>query len=197
MSFQTGTQDELLYAFGGASTNLATFTTEDNLLKTYPACGPPQVNFTANLANTGARSSSFKVRACGQVGAAAATTPTFTFSLRLCTSSAFSTAGLLLAASPAMTTVSGVTLGVWQLDVDIVLRTLAASASATTTVVTMGTISGSGFTSLATMPAAGTAPTLATVNVDSAYWLFLSCACGTSSASNLVNTQLFKLYGEN
>lgn len=195
MSFQTGTQDELLYAFGGASTNLATFTTEDNLLKTYPACGPPQVNFTANLANVGARSSSFKVRACGLLSTTG--TPTFTFSLRLCTSSTFSTGGLLLGSSNALTTVSAAALHPWQLDVDIVLRTLAGSASATTSVVTMGTVSGLAFPVTGAIPTTSVSPVLATVNVDSAYWLFLSAACSASSASNLINTQMFKLYGEN
>lgn len=36
MSFITGTQNEVLYSYANASTNLATFTAEDNLQKTFP-----------------------------------------------------------------------------------------------------------------------------------------------------------------
>jgi hypothetical protein len=187
------TQDEVLYSFGGASTNLATFTTEDNLLKTYPPIAMPSLSQL--LANVGSRSSSLKIRACGQAGSTA--TPTYTFSLRLCTSSTFSTGGLLLGASNAITTGSGITLAPWQLDVDIVLRSIAAAGSATTSVVTMGTVTGLAFPTAGGVPASGTSPVLATVNLDTPYWLFLSAACSASSASNLINTQMFKLYGEN
>lgn len=187
------TQTEVLYAFGGASTNLATFTTEDNLLKTYPAIALPSLSQL--LANTGSRSTSLKVRAYGQVGSTG--TPTFTLSLRLCTSSTFSTGGLLLGSSNAITAGSTVTLAPWQLDCDIVLRSLAAAGSATTSVVTMGTITGLGFPTAGAIPAVNTTPVLATINVDTPYWLFLSAACGTSNAANLINTQMFKLYGEN
>ena len=194
MSGYTQTTNELLYAYGGASTNLATFTTEDNLLKTYPPCAIPGTFF----ANTGSRSSSLKIRAVGQAGATA--TPTFTFTIRLISGGnvAWSAGGLVLGTSTACAAVSGVTLGVWQLDLDVVLRTLAAGGSNTTTVVAGGTITGSAFSSANnTIPAAGTAPTLATIDVSATYSLFLSAACSASSASNLINTQLLKVYGEN
>lgn len=193
MSGFTMSQTELLYAYGGASTNLATFTTEDNLLKTYPPCQIPGSIF----AKTGSQSSSLKVRALGQCGATA--TPTFTFTVRLISGGnvAWSAGGLVLGASTACTAVSGVTLGVWQLDLDIVLRTLAAGGSNTTTVVAGGTITGSAFSSANTIPAAGTAPTLATIDVSATYSLFISAACSASSSSNLINTQLLKVYGDN
>jgi len=192
MSFYTGTQDEVLYAFGGASTNLATFTTEDNLLKTYPPCLIPGSIF----ANVGGRSSSMKIRACGQVGSTA--TPTYTFTLRLISGNpAWSAGGLVLGASNAVTAGSTVTLAPWQLDVDIVLRTLAAGGSATTSVVTMGTITGLGFPTAGSIPASNVTPVLATIDVSATYSLFLSCACSASNSLNLINTQMFKVYGEN
>lgn len=194
MSGYTGTQTELLYAYGGASTNLATFTAEDNLLKTYPPVQIPGSIFT----NTGSRSTSLKVRAMGQAGATA--TPTFTFTIRLISGGnvAWSTGGLVVGTSTACTAVSGVTLGVWQLDVDIMLRTLAAGGSNTTVITAGGVIAGSAFSSANnSIPAAGTAPTLSTIDVSATYALFLSAACSASSASNLINTQLLKVYGEN
>ncbi len=52
-------------------------------------------------------------------------------------------------------------------------------------------------------PAAGTIPSLAvsqslaTVDNSQNYYLYLSAACGTSNALNLINTQMLKVYGEN
>src|SRR6266567_473286 len=100
MSGFTMTQTELLYAFYGASTNLATFTTEDNLMKTYPVCPVPSLRQL--LDNVGKRSSSLLVRARGQVGST--TTPTFTFTLRLITSETWSAGGIILGVSGAITT---------------------------------------------------------------------------------------------
>lgn len=186
----------MLYAYGGASTNLATFTTEDNLMKTYPLCKLPDLGQL--LPNIGARSSAMKLRALGQVGAAAATTPTFTFSIRAIAASSWSAGGVLLGSSNACTTVSGVTLGVWQLDIDIVMRTLAVPGTPTITVVAGGTVTGSGFTSASnSLPAAGTSPAVTTLDITQQYYLYLSAACSASNASNLINTQLVKLYGEN
>lgn len=192
MSGFTGTQVELLYAFGGASTNLATFTTEDNLLKTYPLIKMPDM--AQLLPNTGAHSSSLRLRAAGLVGSTA--TPTFTFSVRLLTSTTWSAGGVLLAQSGAVTAASGVTLAPWQVDLDIVVRTLAVAAG-TATVVAGGTVSGAGFPSAGGFPANNVSPAVSTIDITAQYYLFLSAACSASSASNLINTQLLKLYGEN
>lgn len=192
MSFITGTQDELLYAYYGASTNLATFTTEDNLLKTYPVCPLPSLRQL--LDNVGKRSSSLRVRARGQVGSTG--TPTFTFTLRLITSETWSAGGIILGASGAVTAGSGVTLAPWELDAEIGLVTLPAAAT-NATLKAMGTISGAGFPNCGSIPANNVSPLLSTVDLSAQYYLWLSCACSASSASNLINTQMFKLYGEN
>jgi hypothetical protein len=191
VSGYTLTQPEIFYSYGGASTNLATFTTEDNLMKTYPLCDIP----VGYLSSVGKRSSSMKIRASGQVGSTS--TPTFTFTLRLLTTTSWSAGGLVLGTSNAITAGSTVTLAPWQLDVDVTLRTLAAAGSATTTVVTIGTISGLGFPTVGCIPAANVTPALATIDASVQYYLFLSCACGTSNSLNLINCQQFKLYLEN
>ncbi len=192
MSFITGTQSELLYAFYGASTNLATFTTEDNLLKTYPVCPVPSLRTL--LDNVGKRSSSLLVRARGQAGSTA--TPTFTFTLRLITSETWSAGGIVLGTSGAVTTATTVTLAPWELEAEIGLVTLPAAA-VNATVKTMGTISGAAFTSSGSIPANNVSPNLSTVDLSAQYYLWLSCACSASNSLNLINTQSFKLYGEN
>lgn len=194
MSGFTGTQSELLYAFGGASTALATFTTEDNLIKTYPLIKLPDLSQL--LSNTGERSSSLKFRAMGRISSTA--TPTFTFSLRALTSSTWSAGTPLIGSSNACTTVSGVAGGIWQIDLDVVLRTLHTGGTPTITVVAGGTVTGSAFTSASnSIPAAGTSPAVTTLDVTQQYYLFLSAACSASSASNTIATDLVKLYGEN
>jgi len=192
VSWVTGTQAELLYAFYGASTNLATFTAEDNLLKTYPVCPLPSLR--QQLDNVGKRSSSLLIRARGQVGSTA--TPTFTFSLRLLTSETWSAGTPLLGTSGAVTAASTVTLAPWELEAEIGLVTLPA-ATVQATVKCMGTISGAGFTNSGSIPANNVSPLVTTIDLAAQYYLWLSCACSASNSLNLINTQSFKLYGEN
>ena len=198
MSGFTQTTNELIYAFSGTSTALATFTAEDNLLKTYPLVKMPDMSQL--FGSIGERSSSLKIRALGK--ASSTVTPTYTFTLRLINATTFSstTSGqtnLVLGTSTAAATVSTVTNGIWQLDVDLVLRTLHTGGTPTFTVTCGGLIAGSAFSaSTNSIPAAGTAPT-ATLDVTQQYYLFLSAACSASSASNSINTELLKVYGEN
>lgn len=184
---------ELLYAYYGASTNLATFTTEDNLMKTYPACLIPAGYFS----NVGAWSSSLELVASGQVGTTG--TPTFTFSVRLISGAnpAWSAGGVLLGSSNAVTGGSTVTLAPFRFRVHIGLRTLAAAGSATSVLMSMGNIDGPGFPTEGSLPAPNVSPLASTVDVGQTYSLFISAACSVSSASNLINLQCMKLYGEN
>ncbi len=193
MSFTRGTQVECLYAFAGAATQLATFTTEDNLQKTYPVCPLPGALFT----NTGQDSSTFRVKAGGQMGFTTGA-PTFLWSIRLMTGTAWSAGGVLLGATAAVATgASAVVTTPWFLDADITLRTL--SIGATSTVVTMGEVRAPAALATpfsATIPSLAVAPTATTVDNTAAYNLFLSCACGTSNSLNLINLQYLKVYGE-
>jgi hypothetical protein len=180
-----------MYSFAGASTNLATFTAEDNLIKTYPPCLVPGSFFKA----LGDMSSSLKISVRGQVGTTG--TPTYTFSLRLISGNpTWSAGGLLLGTSGAVPGASTVLLAPWELDCDVVLRALGAGGG-THTVVTMGTIAGAGFSSAGSIPANNTGVTLATIDPSATYSLFLSVACSASNALNLINTQVMKVYGEN
>jgi hypothetical protein len=193
MSFITGTQTELLYAYYGASTNLATFTTEDNLMKTYPSCVVPGSIFS----KVGPQSSSLELVAAGLVGTTG--TPTFTFTVRLISgaSVAWSAGGIVLGASNAVTGGSTVTLAPFRLRAHIGVRSIAAAGSATTGVVTIGNIDGPGFPTEGSIPANNVSPLLSTVDVGATYSLFISAACSASNSLNLINLQCVKLYGEN
>lgn len=195
MSGYSMTTPELYYSFSAAGTALNTFTTEASLMGSFPV---PQIpaTFFDKLGNL---SSSAHIQAMGQAGAVSSTTPTFTISLRLLSSAtSWSAGGLLLGSTTALATVSGVTGGWWQMDIDIILRSIAAGA-ATSSVATMGTLSGSAFTGTGTMPAANVSSVVSTLDTTgaTAYYLWVSAACGTSNAANTISLQGLKIYLEN
>lgn len=191
MSFLTGTSAELMYSSVATGTQLATFTTEDNLQKTLPPVIIP-AGFFYNAAATG---KSLRVKACGRLGTTGA--PTFTWSARLLTSATWSAAGIGFSTA-ALTAGTGVTLAPWYLDVEFIFRTLATGAASTVAI--MGEVrSPLGLASpfAGSIPASNTAFTAATYDNSVTNYLFLSAACGTSSGSNLIQLEMLKVYGEN
>jgi hypothetical protein len=193
VSFTSGTQTECFYAFAGAATQLASFTTEDNLQKTYPVCPLPGALFKS----VGQQSSSFKIKAGGQIGFTTGS-PTFLWSIRLMTGTTWSAGGVLLGATAATAALSSAVVTTpWFLEVEVTLRTLGIGATGCTAV-TMGQVdSPAGLASpgTATIPSLAVAPT-ATLDNTAAYNLFLSCACGTSNSLNLINLQYLKVWGD-
>lgn len=191
MSFITGTSGELLYSSVATGTQLNTFTTEDQLQKTLPYCIIPAGFFY----NSGATGKSLHVKALGRLGTTG--TPTFTFTMRLLTSSTWSAAGIGFS-SAAITAGSGVTLAPWYLDIDIIFRTLGTGAASTLAILGE-VISPLGLASpfAGTMPGNNTAFTVTTFDNSVTNYLFLSSTCGTSSGSNLITLEMLKVYGEN
>lgn len=197
MSGYTQTQPELMYSWAKAGTNLATFTTEDNLLKTFPPVFIPAGFFGFD----GRPGRSLKVKAYGQIGFTTGS-PTFTWSARLVTAAsppAWSAAGLLLGQTAALAApAAAVVTTRWTLDLDVVNSDVAAGAAST--VQTCGEVR-SPLGLLA--PAAGTIPSLAvsqalaTVDNSQPYYFYLSAACSASNSLNLINTTMLKVYGEN
>lgn len=192
MSFLTGTQNEVVYNNVGVATQLNTFTTEDNLQKTYP----PVIIPAGFFLNPGAVGKAIKVKAWGQLGTTGA--PTFTWSLRLLTSTTWSAGGLAIGSSAALTAGTTQTLAPWTLEADISLKALSIGGASTIQV--QGEVRGplalaSPFSG--TIPTNNTAITLATLDSSTTYYLFLSVACGTSNAANLIQLTQLKVYGEN
>jgi hypothetical protein len=193
VSFYTGTQNEVLFSNFTASTNLATFTTEDNLQKTYPPVIIPAGFFGGDGKASG---KSLRILSRGQLGTTSA--PTFTWTVRLLTSTTWSAGGVVVGTTGAVTAGSTVTLAPWTLDMTIGLRTLGIGAAST--VVHMGDVRGATALAspfIATIPAANGTFSVATVDNSTQYYLFISAACSASSASNLINMQQLIVYGEN
>jgi hypothetical protein len=192
MSNYTGTNKEVLFNHVGVATQLNTFTTEDNLQKTYPAAMIP-AGFFFNSKDT---DKTINVKAWVQIGTTGA--PTFTFSLRLLTSTTWSAGGLLLGSTAALTAGTTQTLAPATLEADISLKTLSIGGAST--VQTMGEVRGPlAFASPfgGTIPTNNTAITLTTLDNTTTYYLFLSVACGTSNAANLIQLTQLKVSGEN
>lgn len=193
MSFLTGTSVELLHASIATGTQLNTFTTEDNLQKTLPHVVIPAAFFYS----PGSTGKALKVRALYRLGTTG--TPTFTFSLRLLTSTTWSAAGVVWSTA-AITAGSGVTLAPVQLDFDIVCSSIGTGGAANTVLRGIGLVSaGTAFAAgggTFTIPNANTA---FTNSIDSTVtqYLYLSAACGTSNAANLIQLEMLKVYGEN
>lgn len=192
-SFLTGTNTELLYASVVAATSLSTFTTEDNLQKTLPHVIIP-AGFFSNAVATGR---SLLVRARGRLGTTG--TPTFTFTSRFLTSTTWSAAGVGVSTA-AITAGSGVTLAPWLLELDVTCRSVGAGGAANTVLLMLGHIqAGTAFAAgggIYTIPAANTAFT-GSIDHAATQYFYLSAACGTSNASNLVTLEMLKVFGEN
>jgi hypothetical protein len=192
LSFVTGTQNEVLHSSIATGTQLTTFTAEDNLQKTLPPVIIP-AGFFYNLAAAG---KSLKVKACGRLGTTGA--PTFTWTVRLIPSSVTWSAGGIGFSSAALTAGTTQTLAPWFLDLEIIVRTLGIAAAST--FLLMGEVrSPLGLASpfAGTIPGNNTAITNATLDNSLFYSLWLSAACGTSNAANLIQLEALKVFGEN
>jgi hypothetical protein len=192
MSFITGTSAEVLYTSIATGTQLNTFTSEANLMAALPVCIIPAGFFYGPQGGTG---KALRVKAVGRLGTTSA--PTFTWTLRLLTSTTWSAAGVAWS-SAALTAGTTQTLAPWILDLEIVCRTLGAQG-ANTVLAALGEIrSPLGLASpfQGTIPANNTGFTASIDNSVSQY-LFLSAACGTSNAANLIQLEMLKVYGEN
>lgn len=192
MSFLTATSQELLHASIATGTQLNTFTTEDNLQKTLP----PVIIPAGFFYNNGSLGKSLKIRAVGRLGTTGA--PTFTWTVRLLTSTTWSAAGLVLGATAALTAGTTQTLAPWELEMDVTLSVLGIIG--TSTLRSMGFVrSPLGLASpfAGSIPGNNTAFTVTTFDASVTSYLFLSAACGTSNAANLIQLEMLKVYGEN
>ena len=202
MSFFTGSQSEVLFSSIGTGTQLATFTTEDSLLKTIAPCIIPAGFFY----NNGAVGKCLRIKASGTIGQTS--TPTWTFNIRLVPTSGTgaitapytftTTASILLGATVAQTGVGTIVRTPWFLDADVVCQNVNIGAASSLS--TMGEVRAplafaSPFT--ATIPSLAVSPVVSTVDNQASYMLFLSVACGTSNSLNLVDCRQLKVYGEN
>lgn len=203
MSFVTGTNTELLYANTAAGTAKNTFTSEAQINDTAgmgaQASIPPW--FYGTSPTTAGKA--ILVKAFGTIAALAASTPTYTFSVRL--GAAGSTSACLALGTAAVTMQSGGS-GFFTLEGLIVVQAPAGAAGANTTLRGTGEVR---FTNGAAgsvsggpwiVPAFGGAAspgTVATLDTSITNFLNFNVACSASSASNQVQLLQLAIFGLN
>ena len=194
MSFLTGTNCELIYASTATSAAKASWTTE-------VTC-----NDTATMGVQAHLPPDFWLPTPGQVGRgirivargilSSTGTPTYTFSIR--GGAAGSTSTAILLGTAALTTGSGVTNQIWEMQGDVMLTTLGA-AGTSSTVRGVGTFISPG-TANKIDPAWGggaTPGTVATLDTSITNYINFNIACSASSASNTVTIQQLLVFGLN
>ena len=194
MSFLTGTNVELIYASTGVSAAKASWTTEvtcnDTATMGVQAHLPPDFF----LPSPGQIGRGIRIVARGILSSTG--TPTYTFTIRAGAAGAINTAILL--GTAALTTGSGVTNQIWEMQGDVVLTTMGA-AGTNSTVRGVGTFISPG-TANKIDPAWGggaTPGTVATLDTSITNYINFNIACSASSASNTVTIQQLLVFGLN
>jgi hypothetical protein len=185
---------ELLYA----SYALATTSVPAAAAATITAGQPPVVVPPGYFKNTGSWSSSLRLIMGGTM-TVTATIPTWAWGLAAAvatTSAPAFSAAVPLGVSAAAAPPSAVTAVWFTAWFDIGLRTLAAGAAST--IVTVGQVQSTGVNAAGevTVPAANTAPTMATWDTTQGYVLWPYVTLGAATAGNTVTVHFAKLYGE-
>lgn len=194
MSFVTGTACELLYASTAVSAAKASWTTEVTCNDTTTMGVQARIPADFWLPNSNSVGRGLRIVARGILSSTG--TPTYTFTIRSGTAAAINTAILL--GTAALTTGSGVTNQIWEMQGDVILTTMGAAGN-NSTVRGVGTFISPG-TANKIDPAWGggaTPGTVATVDTSITNFVNFNIACSASSASNTVTIQQLLVFGLN
>lgn len=198
MSGLTGTWAEVIYASTAAGTAKNTFTSEVTINDTagmgVQAHIPPDF-WLPNKPNSIGRG--LRIVGRGILSSASATTPTYTFSVRLGTA-ANVTAAIVLG-SAALTTGTGVTNQMFEFQGDVFLEAIGA-AGTNSTVRGVGLIASGGLASPFSYPLYGAAAspgTVATVDTSITNYINFNVACSASNAANTITLHQLVVWGPN
>lgn len=196
----TGTWTETLFAERADFAALASSASEGTLLS-----GNLQPYLPAGFFLQGGGGAAGNGRAIGLHAAGVFSntgTPTLTFQVRASSTSGTTTlSGVSLGVSAAITTGSGVSNKMWELWLELVLRTPGIGTNNATLSGAGWVMSPGGFAApyiYALQPTTpDTATWTATLDASLTQWLNLSATWSASSASNTITCKLLRLYGRN
>jgi hypothetical protein len=197
MSFLTGTNTELVYSSIAAGTAKASFTSE------------VQINDTAGmgvqyhlppdfwLPNHGSDGRTIRIVARGILSSTG--TPTYTFTVRGGT--AGNTSAAILLGSAALTTASGASNQIFELEGDITLTAMGA-AGANSSFQGIGLITSPGLTGTNSginpvWGGAASPGTATTLDTSITNYINFNVACSASSSSNTITLQQLLIFGLN
>lgn len=195
MSFLTGTNTELIYASTAAGTAKNTFTSEVQINDTAGMGAQAHLPADFWLPNNTQPGRGIRIVARGILSSTA--TPTYTFTIRF--GAAANTSSAIVLGSAALTTGSGVSNQMFELEGDVILTTLGA-AGTNSTVRGTGMIQCGGLASPFTYPVWGGAAspgTVATVDTSITNYINFNVTCSASSASNTITLQQLLIFGLN
>jgi hypothetical protein len=193
MSLITGVPTETLFTNTVDGTALATFTAEASLLSGMGGMQPmlPAGFFYNIQQGTG---KAIRIRAAGVVSSTA--TPTYTFFVRIGSTQGAIT-GTSLLQTAAITTQTTITNSFWELEGDVIMRTMGFGSGAAT-LQASGSVASAGFASpfmFAATPAASATVWTATVDASQTLYLSFSASCGTSNAANTIQLRQLTVLG--
>jgi hypothetical protein len=195
MSFLTGSNTELIYASTSVGTAKNTFTSEVQINDT--AGMGVQAHLPADfwLPNKTSLGRGIRIVARGILSSTG--TPTYTFTIRA--GAAGNTSSAILLGSAALTTGSGVSNQMFELEGDVILTAIGA-AGTNSTVQGIGSIFCGGLASPFQYPVWGGAAspgTVATLDTSITNYINFNVACSASSASNTITLQQLLVFGLN
>jgi hypothetical protein len=194
MSFVTGSVTELIYASTAVGLTQASFTTEQQFNTTATMGAQAHLPPDFWLPNPTQVGRGIKVIARGILSSTG--TPTYTFNIR--SGAAGSTSTAILAGTGTLTTSTGASNQIWELEADIILTTLGA-AGTNSTVRGMGTIRSPGLNPvIGPVWGGGASPgTVATVDTSIVNYINMNIACSASSSSNTITLDQLLVFGLN
>ena len=196
MSYITGTVTELIYSSTAVGATLASFTAEAqlNTTATMGVCAHLPPDFW--LPNNSQVGRGIKVIARGILSSSG--TPTYTWRIRSGAygASGFSTA--ILAGTPALTTATGASNQIWELEADVIMTDING-AGTDSVIQGVGKIISPGLNPVVgAVYGGGSSPgTVSTVDTSITNYINVSVACSASSASNTVTLQQLLVFGLN
>lgn len=194
MSFITGTNTELIYASTTAGTAKASFTSEVQINDT--AGMDVQAHLPPDFWLPSQRSEGQGIRIVARGIVSSTGTPTYTFSIRLGT--AGSTSAAIVLGTAALTTGSGVSNQIWQMEGDFVVTNIGATG-ANSAGQGVGLIWGSGFATTINPAYGGAATpgTVSTLDTSITNYINFNVACSASNAANSITLQQLLVFGLN
>lgn len=194
MSFVTGTNTELIYASTTAGTAKASFTSEVQINDT--AGMDVQAHLPPDFWLPSQRSEGQGIRIVARGILSSTGTPTYTFAVRL--GAAGSTSAAIALGSAALTTGSGVSNQIFQLEGDFVVTNIGATG-ANSSGQGVGLIWGSGFATTINPVYGGAATpgTVATLDTSITNYVNFNVTCSASNAANTITLQQLLVFGLN
>lgn len=194
MSFITGTNTELIYASTTPGTAKASFTSEVQINDTAGMDTQAQLPPNFWLPSQTSEGKGIRIVARGIVSSTG--TPTYTFSIRV--GAAGNTTSAIILGSAALTTGSGVTNQIFQLEGDVVMQNIGATGTNSVTQ-GIGLIWGSGFATTINPVYGGAASpgTVSTVDTSITNYINFNVTCSASSASNSIQLLQLLVFGLN